>query len=195
MLYYSNALRLGCLQADSGAAANRVSPFGELCAFCARGLFMGNRGGRFHTDAKTLTARRWASRQWICCVLDFKGRRRDVWGRFYTELFFLYEPTALAAGNRPCFECRRKDAETFAEKWREARRLSRLPYAPEMDDVLHHERLRGGAKRLHRRNLDELPDGAFAAFDQTAFAIQGHTAALDTKRLSWPQTAAAPYFG
>ena len=116
---------------------NRVSPFGELCAFCARGLFMGNRGGRFHTDAKTLTARRWASRQWICCVLDFKGRRRDVWGRFYTELFFLDEPTALAAGHRPCFECRRKDAETFAEKWREARRLRRPPYAPEMDDVLH----------------------------------------------------------
>jgi hypothetical protein len=153
---------------------NRVSPFGELCAFCARGLFMGNRGGRFHTDAKTLTARRWASRQWICCVLDFKGRRRDVWGRFYTELFFLDEPTALAAGHRPCFECRRKDAETFAEKWREAHRLSRLPYAPEMDVVLHHERLRGRAKRLHRRNLDELPDGAFAAFDRTAFAIQGN---------------------
>ena len=99
------------------------------------------------------------------------GRRRDVWGRFYTELFFLDEPTALAAGHRPCFECRRKDAETFAEKWREARRLNRRPYAPEMDDVLHHERLRGGAKRLHRRNIDELPDGAFAAFDQTAFAI------------------------
>ena len=57
---------------------NRVNPFGELCAFCARGLFMGNRGGRFHTDAKTLTRRRWASRQWICCVLKFKGRRRDV---------------------------------------------------------------------------------------------------------------------
>src|SRR5262245_40798045 len=79
---------------------NRVSPFGELCAFCARGLFMGNRGGRFHTEAKTLRSRRWASRQWICCVLDFKGRRRDVWGRFYTELFFLDEPTALAAGHR-----------------------------------------------------------------------------------------------
>ena len=119
---------------------NRVNPFGELCAFCARGLFMGNRGGRFHTDAKTLTARRCASRQWISCVLDFKGRRRDVWGRFYTELFFLDEPTALAAGHRPCFECRRKDAETFAEKWREARRLSRRPYTPEMDDILHHPR-------------------------------------------------------
>ena len=116
---------------------NRVNPFGELCAFCARGLFMGNRGGRFHTDAKTLTRRRWASRQWICCVLEFKGRRRDVWSSSYTELFFLDEPTAFAAGHRPCFECRRKDAEAFAEKWREARRLSRPPYAAEMDEVLH----------------------------------------------------------
>jgi hypothetical protein len=80
---------------------NRVNPFGELCAFCARGLFMGNRGGRFHTDAKTLTRRRWASRQWICCVLDFRGRRRVIWGRSYTELFFLDEPTAFAAGTGP----------------------------------------------------------------------------------------------
>ena len=92
---------------------NRVSPFGELCAFNPRDLFMGNRGGRFHTDPKMLTARRSASTQWICCVLDFKGRRRDGWGRSYTELFFLYEPTAFAAGHRPCFECRRNDAEAF----------------------------------------------------------------------------------
>jgi len=94
---------------------NRVTPFGDLAAVPARGLLMGNRGGRFHTDSKTLTARRWASRQWICCLLDFKGRQRDVWGRFYTELFFLDEVTAFAAGHRPCFECRRKDAEAFAE--------------------------------------------------------------------------------
>ena len=154
---------------------NRVNPFGELCAFSARGLFMDNRGGRFHTDAKTLTARRWASRQWICCVLDFKGRRRDVWGRFYTELFFLDEPTAFAAGHRPCFECRRKEATAFAEKWCEARRLSRPPCAAEMDDELHAERLVGRAKRLHRRNIDELPDGAFAAFDGAAFGIRGGT--------------------
>ena len=106
---------------------NRVNPFGELCAFSARGLFMGNRGGRFHTDAKTLTARRWASRQWICCVLEFKGRRRDVWGSSYTELFFLDEPTAFAAGHRPCFECRRRDAEAFAEKWREVRQYRKPP--------------------------------------------------------------------
>jgi hypothetical protein len=151
---------------------NRVSPFGELIAVPERGLFMGNRGGRFHTDLQTLTARRWASRQWICCVLDFKGRRRDVWGRFYTELFFLDEPTALAAGHRPCFECRRKDAEHFAEAWRTARRLAVRPRAGEMDYVLHGERVKGRAKRLHRRNIDTLPDGAFVTLGDEAFAVR-----------------------
>src|SRR6202045_5444043 len=124
---------------------NRVNPFGALFAASARGSFFGNRGGRFHTDAKTLTARRWQSRQWICCVLDFKGRRRDVWGRFYTELFFLDEPTALAAGHRPCFECRRADAEAFRRAW-----PSRVPpRAAEMDATLHSERLSRGRIRIH----------------------------------------------
>jgi hypothetical protein len=152
---------------------NRVTPFGELAVVSARGLFMGNRGGRFHTDVKTLTARRWASRQWICCVLDFKGRHRDVWGRFYTELFFLDESTALAAGHRPCFECRRRDAMDFAERWRLAHRLRARPKAAEMDAALHGERLRGRAKRLHRCDIDVLPDGAFIALGEGAFAVRG----------------------
>jgi hypothetical protein len=153
---------------------NRVTPFGDLLAVRARGLFMGNRGGRIHTDAKTLTARRWASRQWICCVLDFKGRQRDVWGRFYTELFFLDEPTALAAGHRPCFECRRQDALDFAERWRLAHKLPTRPRADEMDVVLHCERLHGRAKRLHRRQIETLPDGAFIALEKGAFAVRGN---------------------
>jgi hypothetical protein len=153
---------------------NRVSPYGELFASPARGSLFGNRGGRFHTDARTLTTRRWASRQWICCVLEFKNRRRDVWGRFYTELFFLDEPTALAAGHRPCFECRRKDAETFADAWRKAKRLRARPYADAMDTVLHDERLDGRTKRLHRHEIDALPDGAFIALDGEAFAIRGN---------------------
>jgi hypothetical protein len=152
---------------------NRVDPFGELVAVPQRGLLFGNRGGRFHTDAKTLTARRWASRQWLCCVLDFKGRRRDVWGRFYTELFFLDEPTALAAGHRPCFECRRKDAEAFAAAWCKSHRLAARPYANEMDSVLHAERLQGRGKRTHRRKIDTLPEGAFVALDGEAFAMKG----------------------
>jgi hypothetical protein len=154
---------------------NRVNPFGELFATPARGTLFGNRGGRFHTDAKTLTARRWASRQWICCVLDFKGRQRDVWGRFYTELFFLDEPTALAAGHRPCFECRRKDAEAFAEAWRKAQRLTTRPFAHEMDEVLHRERLQGRGKRTERRAIGTLLDGAFIVLDDAAFAVRGDT--------------------
>jgi hypothetical protein len=150
---------------------NRVTPFGELVAVKARGGFMGNRGGRIHTDARALTTRRWASRQWICCVLDFRGRQRDVWGRFYTELFFLDEVTALAAGHRPCFECRRRDAELFAKAFapRGKQRLS----APEMDAILHRERLDGRDKRLHARAIDTLPDGAMIARDGEAFALRG----------------------
>jgi hypothetical protein len=154
---------------------NRVDPFGELFATPARGLFMGNRGGRIHTDDQKLTKRRWASRQWICCVLDFKCRQRDLWGRYYTELFFLDEVTALAAGHRPCFECRRKKAEAFAAAWQQAFKLLRRPRADEMDLVLHAERLNGRAKRLHRRNLDGLPDGAIVALEKGAWAVRGNT--------------------
>ena len=153
---------------------NRVDPFGELFADPVRGTFMGNRGGRFHTEARTLTARRWASRQWICCVLAFKGRHRDVWGRFYTELFFLDEPTALAAGHRPCFECRRRDAEVFADHWRQAHGLRDRPRAAEMDRVLHRERLQGRAKRRRRWAIDDLPDGALLVLDDVAFAVRGN---------------------
>ena len=151
---------------------NRVDPFGNLFATPARGTLFGNRGGRIHTDDKTLTTRRWASRQWICCVLDFKNRQRNVWGRYYTELFFLDEVTAFAAGHRPCFECRRSDAEHFARLFAgEGPRAS----APAMDDVLHRERLDGKAKRLHRATIDTLPDGAMIAMDGETFALRGDT--------------------
>jgi hypothetical protein len=149
---------------------NRVDPFGNLFATPARGTLMGNRGGRIHTDEKTLTMRRWASRQWICCVLDFNNRQRDVWGRFYTELFFLDEVTAFAAGHRPCFECRRKDAEKFAVLFSgKGKRAS----APAMDEALHAQRLAGKDKRLHRRKIDSLPDGAMIVIDGAPFAVRG----------------------
>jgi hypothetical protein len=149
---------------------NRIDPFGNLFATPARGTLMGNRGGRIHTDDKKLTSRRWVSRQWICCVLDFKGRQRDLWGRYYTELFFLDEVTAFAAGHRPCFECRRRDAERFATLFvGNAERAA----APAMDKMLHAERLDGKAKRLTRHALDTLPDGAMIARDGEAFAVRG----------------------
>jgi hypothetical protein len=149
---------------------NRVDPFGELFAAGARGTLMGNRGGRFHRDDRTLGARRWASRQWICCKLNFNNRHRDVWGGGYTELFFLDEVTALAAGHRPCFECRRQDAEAFAALFSGR---SRRATATEMDTALHAERLDGPAKRLHRRKIDSLPDGAMIEQGDDAFAVRG----------------------
>jgi hypothetical protein len=149
---------------------NRVDPFGNLFATPARGTLFGNRGGKFHTGNKRLTTRRWASRQWICCVLDFKGRQRDVWGRYYTELFFLDEVTAFAAGHRPCFECRHRDAERFASLFVGKARRAR---AGTMDALLHAERLNGTDKRTHARALDGLPDGAMIVRDGSAFAVRG----------------------
>ena len=149
---------------------NRVDPNGNLIAVAARGMLMGNRGGRFHTGDKKLTGRRWVSRQWICCVLDFKNRHRTVFGDGYTELFFMDEVTAFAAGHRPCFECRRRDAEQFAALFSAKNERAR---APAMDAVLHAERLAGKAKRMHRRKIDTLPDGAMVALDGEAFALRG----------------------
>jgi hypothetical protein len=149
---------------------NRVDPFGELIVTPTRGLLMGNRGGRFHRDDKTLGRRCWVSRQWICCRLEFNGRHRKVWGDGYTELFFLDEVTALAAGHRPCFECRRKDAENFAALFSEK---TKRASAPAIDAVLGAERLDGKIKRSHRRKIDALPDGAMIALDAEAYALRG----------------------
>ncbi len=149
---------------------NRVDPYGDLFAASARGLLMGNRGGRLHDGQRRLGARRWTSRQWICCRLEFNKRHRTVWGEGYSELFFLDEVTALAAGHRPCFECRRRDAEKFAPLFcGTAQRAA----APKMDKTLHAERLDGKSKRTHRRALDALPDGAMIALDGEALAVRG----------------------
>jgi hypothetical protein len=153
---------------------NRVSPFGELFADPARGGWFGNRGGKFHRDDQTLGRRRHASKQWICCVLTFKGRQRDVWGRYYTELFFMDEPTALSAGHRPCFECRRAEAAAFAEKFAGT---GKRKSAGEMDLILHGERLEkdGRSKKLHPVSLGDLPDGAFVTLNgNESFAVNGN---------------------
>ena len=92
---------------------NRVAPDGTLHAVTDRGTMMGNRGGKFHRDDKTLGKRRWASHHWICCDLHYKNMHHEAMGQGYTSLFFLDEVTALAAGHRPCFYCRRGDAKAF----------------------------------------------------------------------------------
>jgi hypothetical protein len=152
---------------------NRVDPFGTLFATPNRGQWLGNRGGRFHcAQTQTVPHKPWATKQWICCLLAFKGRQRQVWAQGYTELFFLDEATALAAGHRPCFECRRADAVAFAEAWGRARGTV-PPRAPEMDVILHGERLDQRAKRQHEMPTDDLPDGTMIARGTTALLVQG----------------------
>jgi hypothetical protein len=93
---------------------NRVTPFGDIVATAQRGLFTGNRGIIHDPATKTLLKKRWATKAWLVCVLDYKGRRREVMSRrSWTELFFLDEAVALAAGHRPCFFCRHRSAEPF----------------------------------------------------------------------------------
>ncbi len=154
---------------------NRVTPDGEIVAVAARGTMLGNRGGAFHTSSQTLLNKHWHSKQWICCILDFKQRRRMVMQpRRYTELFFLDEATALSAGHRPCFECRRAAARDFAFRWNAVRGLSNRAMANDMDRVLHLERLKGdGTKRTHRVAIDNLPDHTFVRVDGRISRLTG----------------------
>lgn len=152
------------------ALQNRVTPFGEIIATPARGLFTGNRGILHAPEGRRLTDRRWTSRAWLVCRCDYQGRRREVMaGRKWTELFFLDEATALAAGHRPCFFCRRGDAERFRDRWSGGERVS----AGEMDSVLHAERLRGREKRLHPLPSGDLPQGVVVAAGDAAFLWAG----------------------
>ena len=159
---------------------NRVDPYGALVAVAARGALMGNRGGRIHRPDQTLARRRWASRQWIVCVCAFRGRQRRVWGDSYSELFFLDEPTALASGHRPCFECRRADALAY----RRAFSPGGAPSAAEMDFVLHRERLAHFAGRYEEASLAELPDGTMVERAGRPYAVRGRPiAAVELFRL------------
>ncbi len=138
---------------------NRVDPFGRLVADPARGAWFGNRGC-LHDDEGQI--RRFHSgRRWIYCRLEFKGRQRELLqpGR-YTELFFLDEVTAFAAGHRPCAECLRERFNEFRAHWPDAAASGAAVSAPELDRQLHAERIRrGGEKVTFEATLGELPDG------------------------------------
>ncbi len=152
---------------------NRVTPFGEIVSVPERGTFTGNRGIIHDPATKTLLTRRWTTKAWIVCALAYKDRRRaPMAAHGWTELFFLDEATALAAGHRPCFACRRGAAVAFRDAWARGRGGVR-PAAAAMDAVLHGERLDGRAKRLHPLTLPlaELPDGAMVAAGADALAI------------------------
>ena len=160
---------------------NRVTPTGDIIATPHRGLFTGNRGIIHDPATKTLLKKRWSSPAWITCVCEFRGWRRKVMGgRSWTELFFLDEATAFAAGHRPCFFCRRDDANRFRAAWEEGNGVKSI-LAREIDAVLHDERLERGKKRLHPLPMPvrELPDGAMVQQGEASFLI------VQSRALEW----------
>lgn len=156
---------------------NRVDPYAAIHAVSARGTFMGNRGGCFHKEDRTLKRTHWKSRQWIICLLDFKDRQRQLMAPGqYTELFFLDEATALAAGHRPCFECRRDDARAFKDALVQAGKVSDKAGVADIDRLIAGEvqdRLRGKAI-ASKAEASSLPDGAmFEWQDQAWIKLDG----------------------
>jgi hypothetical protein len=152
---------------------NRVTPFGTIVAVPDRGAFTGNRGIIHDPATRTLLNRRWSNPAWITCVCDFRGRRREVMAtRSWTELFFLDEATSFAAGHRPCFYCRRDDANRFRAAWAQGNGVAGVK-ASAIDAVLHRERLDGRAKRLHALDvpLDALPDGTMIAVAGASYVM------------------------
>lgn len=166
---------------------NRVDPFGDIHAVDARGMFTGNRGVIHDPATRRLLRRRWSTRAWIICECEFGHRKREVMGRNapgggagWTELFFLDEVTALSAGHRPCFYCRRQRARAFAECIGTAFETAPPP-APVIDARLHRERLASGGLpvAVERSELEELPDGAMVFQNGSCFAKH------DGRLLAW----------
>lgn len=152
---------------------NRVTPFGEIVADPARGSLMGNRG-ILHDGERRLGRSRWKHKAWIACTLAFKGRRRELMAPgHYTELFFLDEASALAAGHRPCAECRRADFNAFRAAWAAANEGEILPGAGAMDAALHQARVDRWSRTQIRyeRAAAGLPDGVFLLVDAAPWLL------------------------
>lgn len=144
---------------------NRIMPSGDLIAVADRGTMFGNRGV-LH-DARQRIVRHYQVQRWIVCVLEFRGRHREVMQpNHYTELFFLDEATALAAGHRPCAECRHVDYQHFRRCWADAHgeQHAGLPTAGEIDRRLHADRMSSpGVQQSYVEDISALPEGVFIA--------------------------------
>jgi hypothetical protein len=148
-------------------ACNRVTPLGEIVAIPLRGAWTGNRG-ILHRGREIV--RFHASDLWITCALEFRGRRREQWQpHHYTFLYFHDEAVSLAAGHRPCAECRRDSYDAYRSAWADGLGV-RQPSAREINRQLHRERIvpRTHRRRLHQLSWAELPDGTFAWLDGAA---------------------------
>ena len=151
---------------------NRVSPEGTIENSSSRGTVMGNRGLLYNSNKEL--KRLFKTKAWIICLLEFKDRKRELMSpNAYTELFFLDEVTALAAGHRPCAECRRSSYNEFRRAWMDGNRWegSSVIRAPEMDEALHQERIEGDEKVTWNGRLSDLPHGTMFEFDHKSYAI------------------------
>jgi len=156
---------------------NRVNPFGCIIDTSARGTWLGNRG-QLHGKGKTIL-RPFKHQAWIICLLEFKDRRRRIMApNLWTELFFLDEATALAAGHRPCFECRRADAMRFKAAWikgNPAYGYDLKTSIYKIDEILHRERIDDQQQKVtFTATIGELPNGTFIAIDQNPYLVKNH---------------------
>lgn len=175
---------------------NRVTPCGDLIAVADRGLMFGNRGV-LH-DAERRIVRYSRGRRWLVCRLEFRGRRRTIMRPgSYTELFFLDEATALAAGHRPCAECRHRDYQDFRRCWATAHGdpSGTLPSADQIDARLHQDRLAApGVRKTYRDAIAALADGVFILRDGEAWLLW-QSALLHWTPAGYDQRCARPTCG
>ncbi|MES2061211.1 MAG: hypothetical protein V4456_04785 [Bacteroidota bacterium] len=154
---------------------NRVDPFGHIIKAPERGKWLGNRGV-IHNEGKEIV-RPYKVKAWISCVLEFRGRHREVMmPNRWTELFFFDEATAFSAGHRPCFQCRYKAHIHFKEMWLKGNPqfgfTMKTPVA-EIDAIIHRERIAADkSKRTYEANLKDLPDGVFVTFNNSPHLIK-----------------------
>lgn len=153
---------------------NRVDPFGNIIKTKARGAWMGNRGLLHNHNQELL--RPFKLKAWITCLLEFKGRHRQLMApNLYTELFFMDEATAFAAGHRPCFECRRGDYNRFKSYWLKGNPqygFTGKTSIQKIDDILHSERMNINKEKItFESEVTELPDGAFVVFKDAPYLI------------------------
>jgi len=154
---------------------NRVDPFGTIFKTKARGTLMGNHGV-IHNHQQEIR-RSFKHKAWIACTLEFKGRWRPVMSpNQYTELFFLDEATAFAAGHRPCSECRRDDFKRFKSCWIQGNPeygFNMKTSVQEIDAVLHRERIAGDKSKVTfgTKSSLEIPDGCFIVLNERPMVV------------------------
>jgi len=156
---------------------NRVDPQGNIITTSARGAWLGNRG-QLHGKGKTIL-RPFKHKAWIICALQFKNRHRQVMSPgLWTELFFLDEATAFAAGHRPCFECRREDANRFKATWLKGNPgygFDKKTSINKFDDILQVERVDANNEKVtFEADINDLPDGTFIKLDDEHYLISNH---------------------